>query len=59
MCILFVHVNPDPKPGQFRLVLASNRDENYRRPAKPADFIEDTNLIGGKNLFYFNIQGVM
>lgn len=48
MCILFVHVNPDPEKGQYRLVLASNRDENYMRPTKPARQIENTNLIGGK-----------
>lgn len=36
MCMLFVYVNPDPKPGEYKIILASNRDEQYTRPSKPA-----------------------
>ncbi|CAH1982496.1 unnamed protein product [Acanthoscelides obtectus] len=50
MCILFVHVDPDPKEGQYRLVVATNRDEYYRRPAKSAYKDEETNIIGGVDM---------
>lgn len=46
MCILFVHVNPNPEIGSYRLVLAANRDELYERPAVPAAKDKD-NIIGG------------
>ncbi|CAD7087528.1 unnamed protein product [Hermetia illucens] len=36
MCILFVYANGNPAPGGYRLILASNRDEFYARPAAPA-----------------------
>ncbi|XP_067015046.2 transport and Golgi organization 2 homolog [Anabrus simplex] len=51
MCILFMHVNPRPLAGQFRLILASNRDEFYKRPSVPAHFWEeDPTVIGGRDM---------
>ncbi|XP_074041702.1 transport and Golgi organization protein 2 isoform X2 [Leptinotarsa decemlineata] len=47
MCILFLHVDPNPADGQFRLIAATNRDESYRRPALPAVKNNETNVIGG------------
>jgi hypothetical protein len=48
MCILFLHTDNSPAPSKFRLILASNRDEYYRRPAQQAHFWdEDHNVIGG------------
>ncbi|CAH1118420.1 unnamed protein product [Phaedon cochleariae] len=49
MCILFLHVDPDPKEGDYRLVIATNRDEFYRRPAQPA-FKDEWNIIAGRDL---------
>ena len=34
MCLLFLYLNPDPSVGPYKLVLASNRDEVYHRPAR-------------------------
>jgi len=36
MCILFTYINPSPQQGGFKVVIASNRDEMYVRPAKAA-----------------------
>ena len=36
MCILFIFINPDPKPGEYKVIMASNRDAVIERPAKPA-----------------------
>lgn len=47
MCILFIHVDPMPKEGGYRLVVASNRDEYYERPAAPMAKIDETTIIGG------------
>lgn len=37
MCILFLVVDTNPSPGGYKLILASNRDEFYSRPATQAD----------------------
>uniref|UniRef100_A0A182SVA3 Transport and Golgi organization protein 2 n=1 Tax=Anopheles maculatus TaxID=74869 RepID=A0A182SVA3_9DIPT len=48
MCILFVYVDDGSLPGRYRLVLASNRDEFYARPAKSAaPWDENARIIGG------------
>lgn len=47
MCILFIHINPNPKEGDYRLIVASNRDEYYERPATPVSKIDNTTIIGG------------
>lgn len=49
MCILFVYVNPNPEPGGYKIVLASNRDELFNRPAKPAhEWLTHSGVFGGK-----------
>lgn len=48
MCILFVHVDPNPEKGAYRLVLATNRDEYYKRPAMKAYIDNETNILGGR-----------
>ncbi|KAJ8954254.1 hypothetical protein NQ318_005850 [Aromia moschata] len=45
MCILFVHTNPNPERGDYRLIVATNRDEHYERPAADA-FWCDEGLLG-------------
>lgn len=47
MCILFIHINPNPKKDGYRLIVAANRDEYYERPATPLSKIGDTTIIGG------------
>ncbi|CAG9839872.1 unnamed protein product [Diabrotica balteata] len=49
MCILFIKSNPSPPKGGYRLILATNRDENYQRPAKPA-YRDEYGIIGGKDM---------
>lgn len=49
MCILFVNVDPNPEKGAYRLVLATNRDEYYRRPSLPVH-VDKNNIIGGKDM---------
>lgn len=63
MCILFIYVNSghggdgDPVLGEYRLVLASNRDEYYARPAKIAGpWDESPHVIGGKFLYVFKLS---
>ena len=49
MCILFVYVNPNPEPGGYKIILASNRDEIFKRPAKPAHkWSRHEGVYGGK-----------
>ncbi|CAG9861450.1 unnamed protein product [Phyllotreta striolata] len=50
MCILFVHVDPSPCKGGYRLVVATNRDEYYNRPSAKAQIDPQTNIIGGKDM---------
>ncbi|CAH0549547.1 unnamed protein product [Brassicogethes aeneus] len=50
MCILFIYVDPNPDEGGYRLIIASNRDEYYRRPAKNAFLCEKTGIIGGRDM---------
>jgi hypothetical protein len=48
MCILFLHATNNPAPNEFRLILASNRDEYYERPTHQAHFWDDDpTVIGG------------
>ena len=47
MCILFVYINPDPQPGTYKVILASNRDEIYKRPAKPSHEWAQGGVYGG------------
>ena len=51
MCILFINSNQFPKPGGFKLILASNRDEFYGRPsavASPWEVKSPLHAFGGK-----------
>lgn len=48
MCILFVYTEPKPQKHTYRLIIASNRDEYYQRPAKSAYLCPQFNIIGGK-----------
>ncbi|XP_055612835.1 transport and Golgi organization protein 2 [Uranotaenia lowii] len=53
MCILFIFVNNNGKPiaGQYRLIVASNRDEYYARPALEAGpWVESPHVIGGRDM---------
>lgn len=50
MCILFLELNDCPAPGGFRLVLASNRDEHYKRPTDRAHLWKEApSVIGGRD----------
>lgn len=52
MCILFVYVGDDSDTaGRYRLILASNRDEFYSRPALgAAPWKENPRIIGGRDM---------
>ncbi|XP_055634870.1 transport and Golgi organization protein 2 [Toxorhynchites rutilus septentrionalis] len=54
MCILFVYVNNSGQrvPGEYRLIVASNRDEYYARAAEAAAPWEDCDhvVIGGRDM---------
>lgn len=45
---MFIYTNPNPPAGGYRLIVASNRDEFYRRPARNAFLCPETGIIGGK-----------
>ncbi len=46
MCILFSYVSKSVRSGEFKLIILSNRDEFFYRPAKAANFINSTNIYG-------------
>lgn len=52
MCILFAFVNPKPEPGGFKIILASNRDESFSRPALPAHewLPKHSGVYGGQDM---------
>lgn len=51
MCIIFFIVNENATDGQYKLILAANRDEFFARPAlKAAPWIEDSSVIGGRDM---------
>lgn len=54
MCILFVQVDPNPKEGGYRVIVASNRDEYYHRPALDAQWCEE-NILGGMGDVFLKI----
>lgn len=49
MCILLSYVAKRISPGEFKLILVSNRDEYHHRPSKPANFISENVLYGKLN----------
>lgn len=55
MCIIFISSVQHISCG-YRLIIASNRDEDYNRPTLPANYwSEDNDIIGG-NFFYMKIM---
>lgn len=52
MCILFFIVNQNAKDDEYKLILASNRDEFYARPASVADHWKDDDpaVVGGRDM---------
>lgn len=51
MCIIFFIVNENAKGDEYKLILASNRDEFYARPALMAGrWLEDEECIGGRDM---------
>lgn len=50
MCILFSYISKCVKPGEYKLILLSNRDEFFFRPAKAAHFITKTNIYGNNEI---------
>ncbi|XP_064074392.1 transport and Golgi organization protein 2 isoform X2 [Vanessa tameamea] len=51
MCILFVYNGANDIESDFSLILISNRDENYSRPAQcMAPWSEDPCVYGGRDL---------
>lgn len=51
MCILFFILNENAKDGEYKLILAANRDEYYDRPAQVAGrWKEDESIIGGRDM---------
>ncbi len=47
MCLLLISYETHPK---YKLIIAANRDEFYNRPALPAKFWENNNILAGKDL---------
>ncbi|XP_076646390.1 transport and golgi organization 2 [Halictus rubicundus] len=48
MCILFIYRNPDANLESYRLIVASNRDEHFKRPTLVAQFWKDhPECLGG------------
>lgn len=51
MCIVFIHVGSTIHDSDYKLILISNRDEFYARPAqKMGQWSEDHNIYGGINI---------
>lgn len=46
MCILFSYVSKRLTPGEFKLIILSNRDEFFQRPSHSAKFINDSTIYG-------------
>ena len=52
MCILFFDFQPIPEANEYKLLLASNRDEFYDRPTDTAGFWNDNpNICAGRLYF--------
>ncbi|XP_053982256.1 transport and Golgi organization 2 homolog [Hylaeus volcanicus] len=51
MCILFIYRNPDANSESYRLILASNRDEDIKRPASLAHYWKNhPECLGGTDM---------
>jgi uncharacterized protein with NRDE domain len=53
MCILFFYLSDDNIDLGYDLILLSNRDEDFQRPAIPAHIWNETRFVvgGAKNKF--------
>ncbi len=48
MCLILLALQPNPR---YRFIVAANRDEYYKRPAKPAKFwVDCPRLLAGRDL---------
>ncbi|CAG5047656.1 unnamed protein product [Parnassius apollo] len=51
MCIVFLHIDSPNSNSDYKLILISNRDEYYDRPAqKMNSWAEDASIYGGRDL---------
>ncbi|XP_015433873.1 PREDICTED: transport and Golgi organization 2 homolog, partial [Dufourea novaeangliae] len=51
MCIVFIYRNPDADSQSYRLIVASNRDEHFKRPALLAHYWENhPECLGGTDM---------
>ncbi|CAK9825397.1 Transport and Golgi organization 2 homolog [Anthophora retusa] len=51
MCILFIYRNPDANSESYRLIVVSNRDEDFKRPALPAHYwVNHPQCFGGTDM---------
>lgn len=51
MCILFIYRNPEASADSYRLIIVSNRDEFFARPADPADYWKKhPHCLGGRDM---------
>ncbi|XP_033333811.2 transport and golgi organization 2 [Megalopta genalis] len=51
MCILFIYRNPDSNPESYRLIVASNRDEHFKRPTLVAQYWKNhPECLGGVDM---------
>ena len=48
MCITFFYINPNPKRGEFSLVLIMNRDEDMKRPTNQAEWKDG--ILAGRDM---------
>lgn len=55
MCIIFSIANGDPEEGGYKLIVASNRDEFYSRPASSAKEWRDNPFVYG-GVYCFSIS---
>ena len=54
MCILFCYLADEKIPTGYELILLSNRDEDFRRPAIQAHVWKDTTYaLGGLQIIEF------
>lgn len=53
MCVIFAYNGSQDEDSDYSLIIASNRDEFYKRPSKNMGYWEeDPKIIGGEISFY-------
>ncbi|CAK9805326.1 Transport and Golgi organization protein 2 homolog [Anthophora plagiata] len=51
MCILFIYRNPDANSESYRLIVVSNREEDFKRPTLPAHYwVNHPQCFGGTDM---------